>query len=76
MQQILDAILAGASGDDIAALEIPESYRGAFVQRDEQAMFEGLDSADKDPRKSLHVDDVATPERRRSRQRPSAAPPR
>src|SRR3954447_26161539 len=62
MQQILDAILAGASGDDIAGLEIPESYRGAYVQRDEQAMFEGLDSADKDPRKSLHVDDVATPE--------------
>ena len=25
-------------------------------------MFEGLESADKDPRKSLHVDDVATPE--------------
>src|SRR4051794_24471468 len=62
MQQILDAILAGASGEDIAALEIPESYRGAFVLRDEQAMFEGLDSGDKDPRKSLHVDDVATPE--------------
>ena len=25
-------------------------------------MFEGVDSADKDPRKSLHVDEVATPE--------------
>src|SRR4051795_3267819 len=62
MQQILDAILAGASGEDIAALGIPESYRGAFVLRDEQTMFEGLDSGDKDPRKSLHVDDVATPE--------------
>jgi crotonyl-CoA reductase len=62
MQQILDAILAGASGDEIAALGVPESYRGAFVLRDEQTMFEGLDSADKDPRKSLHVDDVATPE--------------
>ncbi len=62
MQQILDAILAGASGDEIAALGIPESYRGAYVLRDEQTMFEGLDSADKDPRKSLHVDDVATPE--------------
>src|SRR3954462_3263364 len=61
MQQILDAILAGASGDDIAALGVPASYPGAFVLRDEQAMFEGLDSSDKDPRKSLHVDDVATP---------------
>ena len=62
MQEILDAIVSGASGDDIAALAIPESYRAAFVTRDEQTMFEGLDSADKDPRKSLHVDDVATPE--------------
>jgi crotonyl-CoA reductase len=62
MQEILEAIRSGASGDDIAALSIPESYRGAFVLRDEQTMFEGLDSADKDPRKSLHVDEVATPE--------------
>ena len=31
MQQILDAILAGASGDDIADLPLPESYRAAFV---------------------------------------------
>src|SRR3954452_17467235 len=62
MQDILDAILSNAPGDEIAALPIPESYRGVYVLRDEQAMFEGLDSGDKDPRKSLHVDDVATPE--------------
>jgi crotonyl-CoA reductase len=62
MQEILDAIASGASGDDIAALGVPESYRAAFVTRDEQTMFEGLDSSDKDPRKSVHVDDVATPE--------------
>ncbi|MGI8664117.1 MAG: crotonyl-CoA carboxylase/reductase [Acidimicrobiales bacterium] len=62
MQDILEAIQSGASGGDIAALPVPESYRGAFVRRDEQTMFEGLESSDKDPRKSLHVDDVATPE--------------
>src|SRR3954465_6476617 len=62
MQQILAAIPPGPSGDDIAALGIPESYRAAFVLRDEQTMFEGLESSDKDPRKSLHVEDVATPE--------------
>jgi len=62
MQQILEAIQSGASGDDIANLPLPESYRAAFVLKDEQNMFEGLDSADKDPRKSLHVDDVALPE--------------
>src|SRR4051794_18289861 len=62
MQEILDAIVSGASGDDIAAAGIPESFRAAFVTRDESTMFEGLDSSDKDPRKSLHVDDVSTPE--------------
>ncbi|MEY2570854.1 MAG: crotonyl-CoA reductase [Acidimicrobiaceae bacterium] len=62
MREILEAIQSGASGADIGALPIPESYRGAFVRRDEQTMFEGLESADKDPRKSLHVDEVATPE--------------
>ena len=67
MQEILDAILTNAPGEAIGALRIPESYRAAFVLRDEQSMFEGLDSADKDPRKSLHVDDVhacATPRSR------------
>ncbi|CAN5511945.1 crotonyl-CoA carboxylase/reductase [soil metagenome] len=62
MQHVLDAITAGASGDDIAALEIPESYRAAFVQRDETDMFEGVESSAKDPTKSLHVSEVATPE--------------
>ena len=62
MQEILDAIQGGASGDDIAALAIPESYRAAFVRREDIEMFEGVESWDKDPRKSLHVDDVATPE--------------
>jgi crotonyl-CoA reductase len=62
MQQILDAIQSGASGDEIAHLPLPESYRAAFVRKDEADMFEGLDSADKDPRKALHVDQVALPE--------------
>jgi crotonyl-CoA reductase len=62
MDSILQAIQSGASGDDIAHLAIPDHYRAAFVQRDEVAMFEGVESADKDPRKSLHIGDVATPE--------------
>ena len=62
MQAFLDAIQAGASGDELANIEIPESYRAAFVKRDEQTMWEGVASEDKDPRKSLHVDEVATPE--------------
>jgi len=52
MQEILDAIEGGASGEDIGALPIPESYRAAHVLRAEQTMWEGVESADKDPRKS------------------------
>src|ERR671918_451980 len=62
MQQILEAIQGGASGEEIAALAIPESYRAAHVLRAEQEMWDGVPSEDKDPRKSLHVGDVPTPE--------------
>jgi crotonyl-CoA reductase len=63
VQQILDAILSGtATAEDYAALALPETYRAATVHRDEVGMFEGMDSKEKDPRKSLHVDDVPLPE--------------
>ena len=62
MQQILEAIQGGASSEEIAALPIPESYRAAHVLRAEQEMWEGVASEEKDPRKSLHVGEVATPE--------------
>ena len=62
MQPILEAIQAGATGDEIASLPLPQSYRAAHVLRSEQTMWEGVDSADKDPRKSLHVGEIATPE--------------
>ena len=63
MKQILDAIQSGAAtSEDFAALDLPDHYRAAFVKKDEAAMFEGQASRDKDPRKSLHVDDVAMPE--------------
>ena len=63
MQEILNAILAGnTSAEDFANLQLPSSYRAATVHKDEVDMFEGLDSRDKDPRKSLHVEEVALPE--------------
>ena len=62
MEQILAAIEAGATGDELAAVPIPEHYRAAHVRRDEAEMFAGMASADKDPVRSLHVGDVATPE--------------
>ena len=61
MDQIREAILAGA-GSDIGALPLPESYRGVTVHKDEAGMFEGLSTWDKDPRRSLHIDDVPLPE--------------
>jgi crotonyl-CoA reductase len=62
MQAILDAILAGAAGDELAGLPLPDHYRAAFIRRDDVEMFEGLASGDKDPVKSIHIGDVATPE--------------
>ncbi|MEY4170883.1 MAG: hypothetical protein RLZ94_1956 [Actinomycetota bacterium] len=61
MDQIREAILAGA-GSDIGGLPLPESYRGVTVHKDEAGMFEGLSTWDKDPRQSLHIDDVPLPE--------------
>ncbi|MFC7573505.1 hypothetical protein ACFQX8_14475 [Klenkia terrae] len=46
---------------------MPGSYRAVLVRKDEQDMFEGVDSKDKDPRKSLHVEEVATPSWARAR---------
>ena len=62
MREILEAIQAGAGGDELAHLPIPPSYRAAFVRREDTDMFSGIASADKDPRKSLQVGDVPTPE--------------
>ncbi len=63
MKKILEAILAGdTSPEEFAALDLPESYRAVTVHKDETEMFSGLDSRDKDPRKSLHVEEVPLPE--------------
>ena len=61
MKEILDAILSDAASD-LASIAVPESYLGVTVRKHEVGMFTGLASRDKDPRKSLHVDEVATPD--------------
>ncbi|MGY1710948.1 crotonyl-CoA carboxylase/reductase [Geodermatophilus sp. SYSU D00758] len=61
MDDIRDAILSDQL-DALAGLPVPESYRGVLVRKDEQDMFEGLATRDKDPRKALHVEEVPTPE--------------
>ena len=62
MHQFLEAISNDATPEELEQLPIPESYRAAFVRREDVSMFEGMASVDKDPRESLHVGEVATPE--------------
>jgi crotonyl-CoA reductase len=58
---IRDAIVDGAEGHRIEGLALPEHMTAAFTREDEQEMFEGLAPEEKDPRKSLHVDEVPIP---------------
>lgn len=62
MQHVLEAVEAGADGAEFAALPVPDHFRAVHVLRDEQTMFDGVASSDKDPRTSVHVGDVPTPE--------------
>ncbi|MDP4013561.1 MAG: crotonyl-CoA carboxylase/reductase [Candidatus Nanopelagicales bacterium] len=63
MERIRAAINAGdTSAEDFASLAIPKSYRAATLHKDDEGMFEGIPSHKKDPRKSIHLDDVPVPE--------------
>jgi crotonyl-CoA reductase len=69
MQQILDVIMEAENAPDhaeqllkLAGVAIPTTYEGVVVRAEESEMFEGLSSAEKDPRKALHVQEVPTPE--------------
>ena len=61
MQDILDAITSDQP-EAVAGLAVPASYRATVVRADEVDMFDGLPTAERDPRKSLHLQDVPTPE--------------
>src|SRR5690242_5012832 len=62
MQEILDAILNDASGPELAELPLPETFRAATVHKDDVELFAGLLSEEKDPKKSIHIDQVPIPE--------------
>ena len=62
MSEILEAVRAGASSEALMSTPMPETSRAVFVRRDEQEMFAGMASKDKDPRRSLHLDEVPLPE--------------
>ncbi|WP_329562515.1 crotonyl-CoA carboxylase/reductase [Kitasatospora sp. NBC_01266] len=62
MEEIISAALStDADAKDFAALAVPESYRAAVLLKEEADMFEGMASADKDPTKALHIQQVPTP---------------
>jgi crotonyl-CoA reductase len=61
MDDIRNAILSGDYAA-VAGIPVPETYHGMVVRADETDMFEGLTTRDKDPRKSLHLQEVQTPE--------------
>jgi crotonyl-CoA reductase len=60
IKAITDAIVSGAY-EEAGQSAIPESMVAAFVRKDEQEMFDGIEHADKDPRKSVHVEEVPVP---------------
>jgi crotonyl-CoA reductase len=61
VDEIRTAILSD-NLEAIADLAVPATYHGAVVRADEVGMFEGLTTRDKDPRKSIHIQKVPTPE--------------
>src|SRR4029450_11441856 len=55
-------ILEDAPGEEIGALPLPDAARGAIVKAEEQEMFTGLASDDKDTHRPVHVEDFPLPE--------------
>ncbi len=63
VQHILEAVMSGnATAVDFANLPIPDHYSGALLRKEDESMFDGLATRDRDPRKSLRVEDVPVPE--------------
>ena len=63
MSEILSAIESDdAVARDFEALPVPESYRAVVVEESDADMFAGLPTWEKDPRRSLKIREVATPD--------------
>jgi crotonyl-CoA reductase len=63
VKEIVEMVLsAGATAKEFSGVRLPESYRAVVLHRDEADMFEGIATIDRDPRKSIHLDEVAVPE--------------
>ncbi|WP_406245077.1 crotonyl-CoA carboxylase/reductase [Streptomyces anulatus] len=60
MRSIPDALLGGATPQEIAAIELPGEYRAAYIRAEDVDMFDGV--PDRDVRKSIHVGEVPMPD--------------
>jgi len=60
-EAIRQAILEGAPGEQLTSLPLPDAMRAAVVRKDDVDLFSGVATEDKDPRRSLHIDEVALP---------------
>ncbi len=59
---IRDAILNNAPAEEIANVPVPASMRAVVTRKDDVETFKATPASERDPRKTLHVDDVAVPE--------------
>ncbi|MGV9253898.1 crotonyl-CoA carboxylase/reductase [Streptomyces sp. NPDC003697] len=62
MNELVAAVTQAVDPDHFVAPPVPESCRAITLRRDETELFVGLDSRDKDPRKSMHLTEVPVPE--------------
>ena len=62
MKDFADAIRASARAEELEAIPLPSHYRAAYIRREDERIFEGMSSSEKDPRKTLKVGEVPTPE--------------
>lgn len=62
MDALTEAVLSGASPDELAAAPVPGDYLAAHLRVEDVHMFDGMnDGDDKDVRKSLRVGSVPMP---------------
>src|SRR5271157_5599463 len=50
MKSIVEAIENQASGDAFLSLPVPKTFHAVTTHKDEQKLFDGIPSAEKDPR--------------------------
>jgi crotonyl-CoA reductase len=61
MDQLAEAVVSGASAEQLHRLPDPVDYYAAHLREQDAGVFAGLASADKDVRRSLHVGRVPMP---------------